>query len=181
MYSLSKPEHLLCVRIESYSLKKYRGSMKKTHVYLVGFGFIVVIMIIAGVLLATSNRYETEVGTSDISNISVSVIGTPKITMNKDSMEISYILELSGFKKDELTLTKVEVLNKKSGGTIKTFEQESLRKIYAQGENEKVPKLQMTLSFLKEDTPPIIIHRLRFVSAGKAILPFSVTGGEIRI
>lgn len=140
-----------------------------------------VIMIITGALLATSNRYETEVGTSDISNISVSVLDIPKTTMNRDSMEISYILELSGFKKDEVTLTKVEVLNKNSGKNIKTFEQESLRKIYSQDENEKVPKLHMTLSFLKEETPAIIIHRLHFVSAGKAILPFSVTGGEIQI
>ncbi len=155
--------------------------MNKKVVYLTGLGFIIVAIIVAGILLTTSTRHSPLPEEHDIRNISLSVSSLISISENGDLVTLSYVLETSRFGEDELTLTRVEVLNKETGGVIHVLEKDNLHKALSQGDDRDNPTITLDFQISSDIIPAMITHRLYFISDGRAILPFSVLGGEIQI
>lgn len=153
--------------------------MHKNWIYLTGFAFIVIALIVSGILLTTSDRHDAKDEIPDVRNISISVLKKPVSLVTGEMMDISYSLETSEFEGNDLSLTRVEVLNEDTGKIIRAFEDDALRQIYTRADGGKNPTITIALEVQKADIPARIIHRLSFISDGRAILPFSVTGGEI--
>jgi hypothetical protein len=155
--------------------------MNKKVVYLTGLGFIIVAIIVAGILLVTSTRHSPLPEEHDIRNVSLSVSSPISISENGDLVTLSYVLETSRFGEDELTLTRVEVLNKETGEVIHVLEKDNLQKALSQGDDRDNPTITLDFQISSDIIPAMITHRLYFISDGRAILPFSVLGGEIQI
>ncbi|HOW03930.1 hypothetical protein [Methanospirillum hungatei] len=155
--------------------------MNKKVVYLTGLGFIIIAMIIAGILLATSTRHDPVPDEHDIRTISVSVSTPLTMAENGDVLTLSYGLETSRFVEDELTLTQVEVLDKDTGEVIHVLEKEDLQRSFSVGDDTDNPIITLKYQISSELLPAMITHRLFFISDGRAILPFSVTGGEVQV
>ena len=155
--------------------------MNKKVVYLTGLGFIIIAMIIAGILLATSTRHDPVPDEHDIRNISVSVSTPLSISESGDMVALSYVLETSRFGEDELTLTRVEVLDKGSGEVIHVLEKDNLQKSFSLGDDRNNPTVTLEFQISADILPAMITHRLYFISDGRSILPFSVTGGEVQV
>lgn len=155
--------------------------MNKKVVYLTGLGFIIIAMITAGILLATSTRNSPVSEEHDIRNISVSVSTPLDISENRDFVTLSYVLETSRYGDDELSLTRVEVLNKKTGEVIHVLEKDNLQKAISSGDNRVNPTIRIEYQISSDILPAVITHRLYFISDGRAILPFTVIGGEVQV
>jgi len=155
--------------------------MNKKVVYLTGLGFIIVAIIVAGILLVTSTRHSPVPEEHDIRNISLSVSSPISFSENGGLVTLSYVLETSRFGEDELTLTRVEVLNKETGEVIHVLEKDNLQKALSQGDDRDNPTITLDFQISSDIIPAMITHRLYFISDGRAILPFSVLGGEIQI
>ncbi len=155
--------------------------MNKNLVFLTGLGFIIIAMITAGILLATSTRHSPVPDEHDIRNISVSVSTPISISENSDLVTLSYVLETSRYGDDELTLTRVEILDKETGEVIYVLEKDNLLKAISQGNERDNPAITIEFQISSELLPAIITHRLYFISGGRAILPFSVLGGEMQV
>ncbi len=155
--------------------------MDKKLVYLAGFGLIIITIILAGILLVTSHRYETTDSVDDeIHNTSLSVVNSSNITIRDTFVDISYELELTELGEEELSLIKVEVLNKKTGEILKTFDHKSLEQIYSPGTISKKPTIKIAITLAKGESLGILTHQVYFISEKKAMLPFSIKGGEVR-
>lgn len=148
--------------------------MEKKWIKFIGFLFIIIAVLIALLLLTTSDRHPPVTDNSDIRNISITILEHSEIERNNDTMLISYSLLTSPYKDKELRLTKIEVMDLSDGTIISTFEKENLEKISKSDE-------QFLLSYPIQnfDNSLSITHRLFFISNGRAILPFSVIGGDI--
>jgi len=155
--------------------------MNKKVVYLTGLGFIIVAIIVAGILLVTSTRHSPVPEEHDIRNISLSVSSPISFSENGGLVTLSYVLETSRFGEDELTLTRVEVLNKETGEVIHVLEKDNLQKALSQSNDIDNPIITRDFQISSDIIPAMITHRLYFISDGRAILPFSVLGGEIQI
>lgn len=154
--------------------------MEKRLVYAIGFGFVFVCIILAGILLVTSHRYDSPVPESEIRGINISVVKPP--VSSADGTGITYEIEMTPFAERELALMKVELVNRDTGDLIKTLEKEELtRSLHEGSDNRTGPRILMDVPFSPGTAQGWYTHRLTFVSEGRAILPFTVTGGEIRI
>lgn len=154
--------------------------MNKKSVSIVGFSFIILAIIIAFILISTSHRYDTPNDVSDVRNISISVSDSPYINFNGTLVTISYHLFTSPFEKNELKLVKVDIIEKKSGNVVRSFKGENLT-TEAMGLNNTKSSINISFTCNATEIPIEITHRLSFISSGRAILPFDITGGELII
>lgn len=155
--------------------------MKRQTIYLIGAGFILVAVMLAGMLLLTSDRNVVPEGHS-FRDITVSIPEMPVIKQKGGIATIEYRIVTSRFEDDDITLVKVEILDEKTGDVMMTLEKEGLQAVYSPATGEDTFP-EIAISFSREPTriPESLLHRLTFTSQGRAVLPFSVTGGSADI
>ena len=155
--------------------------MKRQTIYLIGAGFILVAVMLAGMLLLTSDRNEVPYGHS-FRDITISVPEMPVFKQTGGIATIEYRIVTSRFEDDDITLVKVDILDEKTGNVMMTLEKEGLQAVYhpATGE-DTYPEIAITLTSEPTLIPKSVLHRLTFTSQGRAVLPFSVTGGTADI
>lgn len=155
--------------------------MNKNHLYLVGLCCILGAMVIAGVLISSSHKYETTVSSADIRNISVSLAQIPDITSIDDVIHVSYTLYLSGFQDTELSVVSVEIVDNQSGDLVTRLEKDTLNQAYRPARDQIPSSLMINFSADNTRIPKEVIHHIHVVGTGRAILPFSVSGGVVEI
>lgn len=154
--------------------------MKKQTTYLIGAACILIAVCIAGVLVLTSDRSEPPAKHS-FRDIEISVPNPPALKDSDGIMTVSYLIVTSRFEADDIRLDKVEILDGMSGDVIMTLEKEGLASVYRPSSGDEGPEIGVTLTRQPSQIPERLVHRLTFTSQGRAVLPFSVTGGEVEI
>lgn len=155
--------------------------MHKHSLYLAGICVIIGTMVIAGVLISSSHKYDTNDSVSDIRNISVTLAGTPEITRTDDVIHVDYTLYLIGFQDAELSLLSVEIVDNFSGDLVRRLEKEALKQAYTPGREDIPSSIRIEFSGDNTQIPNEVIHRIHIVGTGRAMLPFSVSGGVVEI
>ena len=168
--------------------------MEKRFVYYIGFGFIIIALLIAGSVIFTANQNRAS-PTPLSPEVAISVPSTPVLKQTDNGVSISYDLRASHLSEVNLDLITVEVLDKESGKTLEVLDGELLRKATHSGadslssdkkhlggsENSSFPVISVVLKTDSEAVPRVLTHRLTFVNPEKAALPFTITGGETAV
>lgn len=167
--------------------------MEKRWVYYIGFGFIVIALLLAGSVILTANLNKPSAPFSP--EVTISVPSPPVLNMEKNGISISYDLETSSFKDEGLNLIRVEVVDRETGKTLHILDGESLMRSTRSGsgtlssdqesqvtpENSPLPRISVVLISDPRAAPQILTHRLTFVSQERAALPFIIIGGETSV
>ena len=168
--------------------------MEKRFVYYIGFGFIILALLIAGSVIFTTNQNRAS-PTPISPEVMISVSSTPVLKQTDNGVSISYDLEISDLSEVELNLITVKVLDMDSGKTLQVLDGELLRKAIRFGSdslssdkkhlggsgNSSITKISVMLISDSQAIPKIVTHHLTFVNPEKAALPFTITGGETAI
>ncbi|NLV26021.1 MAG: hypothetical protein GXY48_02470 [Methanomicrobiales archaeon] len=156
--------------------------MQKRQVIWIGYSIIIFAMIIAAILIISSDRHADPPGTEDVRNISIVVSDNPVINKAGDTIHLSYFLKTPPYEDNDLKLMKIELIEKESGRVIYTFGGEKVD-LLNQISDEVNHSVLHELSYaIPADTmPSLYTHRLSFISDGRAILPFSISEGDISI
>lgn len=153
--------------------------MNKKWFTIFGIGLIFGAMIIAGLLLLNSAKHETPPTEKDVRNIS---IGIRNISQSKDSTGLSiitYSLITSPFQYDDLILVKINVKNEENNELYHSFSEKEIGDHILLANDKDETEISLSFSLEKPFPKTGFIHQLSFISNGRAILPFTIEGGEI--
>ncbi|PWR73746.1 hypothetical protein [Methanospirillum lacunae] len=156
--------------------------MKKKNVYYIGFGIVIIAIVIAGLMVATTPRITPVLEKKPI--VTISVFESPQMQKTEAGTVISYAINTSRFADDDLDLIKIEVLDTNTEKTLLKLEGTSLDEKYSsadQAGKSGYPVVKLNVTVSSDKIPSDITNRLTFVSKNKAALPFSVTGGDIHL
>jgi hypothetical protein len=159
--------------------------MKKKYVYYIGFGIVIIAVLITGLMVATTPRTTPVLDKKPV--VTISVYQSPQMKKTEAGTVISYIINTSRFADDGLDLVKAEVLDKKTEVVLLKLEGTNLAERYTPadqtggaGKSEN-PVVKFDVSVSSDKIPSDLINRLTFVSKNKAALPFTVTGGDVHL
>jgi len=157
--------------------------MKKQWVYYIGFGFILISILVTGLIVATTPHLTPALDKKPV--ITISVSESPQLKKTAEGTTITYAVETSRFSDDEFNLVKAEVLDKTSGEVLLKLEGTELAKWYVPvsqtSDKAGVPAVRFEVTVPPEQIPSELFSRLTFVSKAKAALPFTVTGGDVHL
>nr|WP_319540481.1 hypothetical protein [uncultured Methanospirillum sp.] len=159
--------------------------MKKQYVYYIGFGIVVIAVIFAGLMVATTPRTTPALDKKPV--VTISVHESPQMKKTNEGTLISYAVNTSRFADDGLDLVKAEVLDKKTDLVLLKLEGTSLTEQYtpvdpAAGTGvADYPVIRFDVTVPSDKIPSDVFSRLTFASKTKAALPFMVTGGDIHL
>lgn len=165
--------------------------MQKRFIYYIGFGFIIIALLLTGFVILTSH-HDTALNQSASPTVTISVPSAPVLKPGGGLQEISYDIETSRFGDEGLNLIRVEIIEKETGKILQTLDGEKLRRVYQppsgfqssdnhpQNSPGDTPFPRIFVAFTPESgsQPGILIHRLTFTSQERAAMPFTVTGGQ---
>jgi len=159
--------------------------MKKQYVYYIGFGIVIIAVILAGLMIATTPRTTPALDKKPV--VTISVFQSPQMKKTSEGTVISYAVNTSRFADDGLDLVKAEVLDKKTDVVLLKLEGTGLAEQYipvdpsgGEGTSE-FPVIKFNLTVPSDAIPSGLTGRLTFVSKTKAALPFIVTGGDVHL
>jgi hypothetical protein len=156
--------------------------MKKKNVYYIGFGIVIIAVVLAGLMVATTPRITPVLEKKPI--VTISVFQPPQMKKTEAGTVISYGLNTSRFDDDGLDLIKTEALDKNTDKVLLKLEGTSLDEQYSpadQAGKSGYPVVKLNVTVSSDKIPSDITNRLTFVSKSKAALPFTVTGGDIHL
>ena len=168
--------------------------MKKQWVYYIGFGFIIIALLITGSVILTMSQAPAP-SRADSNEVEITISSAPVVIVADGVPAISYDIQTSRFRDAGLNLIRVEVLDKETEKNLQTFDGESLRQIYYPESNpspsdqnpqtgpgiSSLPRISVVLIPDSMTPPRILTHRLTFTSTERATLPFTISGGEIPV
>lgn len=155
--------------------------MNKKVIFLIGFCIIIFFVIIAGLLLFHSQKNTEPNNYTNIRNISISIDNNPKLERINSTMKISYSLDYSPNNANEISLEKIEVLDKNTKNLIFIMKENELKEHTHSQIKESKTVINFTYTCPISICPNVIFHRLSFVANETAILPFSIIGGELKL
>lgn len=173
--------------------RHHRGKkIEKRTVYFMGLGIILIAVVFGGFVMVSTPR-ETPV-LEETPAVHISVPLPPILTSGDTGKILTYTLRTSRFADEGLTLIKVRVLGKETGETLMTLEGTTLTHALESGATKPAgidpatslpnlsgPEIPLTIHIPSGNLPLTITHQLTFTSKTKAVLPFVVTGGEVRV
>jgi hypothetical protein len=169
------------------SLSRKRGSgrsgsvgMKKKNVYYIGFGIVIIAVVLAGLMVATTPHTTPALEKKPV--VTISVFESPQMKKTEAGTIISYAINTSRF--EDLDLIKAEVLDTNTDKILLKLEGARLDEQYVHGDqtgNSGYPIIKLNITVSSDKIPSDISNRLTFVSKNKAALPFTVVGGDIHL
>ncbi len=151
--------------------------MDKRIVYGIGSGFVILCILVAGVLLASSHSYDST-PRETAESVNITVPAPPVQETHETRVTLAYTIETSPFSDAGLDLMKVEVIDPEEGTVLKAFTGDRLAEVFTPGTGTRVPSVSVRLDLDRETIPETLTHRLTFISKNRAVLPIVVSGGD---
>lgn len=154
--------------------------MKKKNVYYIGFGIVIIAIVLAGLMVATTPRITPALEKKPV--VTISVFQSPEMKKTEAGTVISFAINTSRI--DDLDLIKAEVLDTHTDKVLLKLEGARLDEQYVhadQAGNLGYPVIKLNVTVSSDQIPSDLLNRLTFVSKTKAALPFTVTGGDIHL